>query len=43
MECAHVAARVDALLALPLAGLDPAELRARAQAVHDGAPASSAG
>ncbi len=31
-----LAARVDALLALPLEHLDPATLRARAQAIHDG-------
>lgn len=31
-----LAARVDALLALPLERLDPAALRARAQAVHGG-------
>ena len=34
-----LAARVDALLALPLESLDDAALRARAQAVHDAAPA----
>jgi arsenate reductase (thioredoxin) len=37
-----LAARVDALLALPLEELSPAELREQAQAIHDGATASDA-
>ena len=35
---AALAARVDALLALPLEELEPAALRERAQAIHDAAP-----
>lgn len=37
-----LAARVDALLALPLEQLAPTDLRARAQAIHDAVPGSTA-